>query len=272
MLAQASDSIPSIRRNQPFFFSVTIPLLTGLLAAFPTNAHAENVIPTNPIQTLNHFFFTPYGAQLDGDTNCDGFGHNPVNISECGANSLSKNIYDIEYADHTPLDFDVWLATKAPDYPAVGTNITSFSFNWSTDINEYVVQHVDVEPEWRNNGSGPGVTGCSISQSTLTGSTGTFFVDQCVGTTLSRDASISNFIKVFTLRGTTVHVGISPHDGARDFYLHLSNLKYGSTPDTLNLNEFQDVEVQTPAPLPALGITAAFASIRRLRKLSKAFR
>lgn len=246
-------------------------LSIGVAGVFPSASRAVDVIPVNPVQTLNHFFFAPYGAQLDGDVNFEVSGHNPVRTVVSNVDHFSENIYDLEKHDNILLDFDIWLATKAPDYSEAATNISSFHFNWFADTNEYLVQSVELEPAWKNRASS-GSVGCLVSMSTTTGATGTLLVDQCLGTNISKNASISDFVKIFTLKGTTVRVGISPHDGSRDLMIRLNSLKYGptSTPITIG-NEFQDVEVQTPAPIPALGIAAVLGSIRKLRRLSRAF-
>jgi hypothetical protein len=63
---------------------------------------------------------------------------------------------------------------------------------------------------------------------------------------------------------------LAAHDGEHDFMLTLDSLQ-ATKPLTLNpLGQFQDVEVQqTPAPLPLLGVGAAFGFSRNLRKRIK---
>jgi hypothetical protein len=70
--------------------------------------------------------------------------------------------------------------------------------------------------------------------------------------------------------GKTLDPGLAAHDGEHDFMLTLDSLQ-ATKPLTLNpLGQFQDVEVQqTPAPLPLLGVGAAFGFSRNLRKRIK---
>ena len=60
-----------------------------------------------------------------------------------------------------------------------------------------------------------------------------------------------------------------PHDGVDDFKLSLVDLTYKEGGSVQNVaGQFQDVELQVPAPIPFLGAAAAFGSIRKARKFS----
>ena len=72
------------------------------------------------------------------------------------------------------------------------------------------------------------------------------------------------------IKGQTLNVGFAPHDGEHDFKITLDNF-FATQPLLLSPNgQFQDVELQqTPAPLPLLGVGAAFGFSRNLRKRIK---
>lgn len=269
----------SARRLVKTVATSVLPLsaVVGLSMASAPNAvqaAAPPFGPSTPVIALkNIFYFSPWGDQLDGDTNADIKGFH-VPDSDTSIPKESTNIYDILIGPNTPLNFDVYLYKTTPAYNVIASKLSNISFSISRGLNTIEWQLINVM-----GGRAAGCTDNPISwidggcvyQWTLSGPTITIlppnnplFVPDLVN-----GPQNMNIEYLGRILGKTLDPGFAPHDGEHDFMLILNALE-ATQPLTLNPHgQFQDVEVQkVPAPLPFFGAAAAIGSIRKLRKFS----
>ena len=243
---------------------LALSAVTGALLATSTSVSAQVAPPFGSSvtgQNKNIFYFTPWGKQLDSDNTPNDL-HVPDTDLSVNPQVLNHNIYDILTDEHTPLDFDLYLYTTAPQY-AASNDLHSFSFSTLIDTDEYNLNNT--------------ILGSDINSCTVTPTPG----DPAGLLNCHFNANVqvtpgafANPIKLATFKGITVIPGDQPHDGISDFKITLNQLTVGPVGGpSVNaqgvVNQFQDVEVQkVPGPLPILGAAAAFRFCRKARKLS----
>lgn len=239
---------------------LTLSAMTGALMATGTSVSAQVAPPFGSSvagQNKNIFYFTPWGIQQDGDNTPNDL-HVPDTNLSANPQAINHNIYDIQIDPKTPLDFDLFLYTTAPQYAAANI-LHSFSFSTLIDTDEYNLNNtllgsdIDSCTAIPTPGDPAGLLNCHF-KANVSVTPGAF----------------ANPIKLATFKGVTVFPGLIPHDGISDFKITLNQLKVGSSVNVPGVaNQFQDVEVQNvPGPLPILGAAAAFRFCRKARKLS----
>jgi hypothetical protein len=214
-------------------------------------------------QNKNIFYFTPWGKQLDDDDTPNDL-HVPNTDLSANPQVINHNIYDIEIGSNTPLDFELYLYKSAPQYSVNGF-LASFEFLTKIDPGEYIF----TRPNFASFAPNPAlVNNCTVPDADINSVLTCNFIAPLA---VANDVNFLNSILLGTFQGVTVNPGHSPHDGKSDFRLDLSFLRYTNISDVAMVNgQFQDVEVQqTPAPLPLLGVGAAFGFSRNLRKRIK---
>jgi len=180
---------------------------------------------------------------------------------------ISNNIYDIEIKSNTPLDFDLYLYTTAPQYE-IPKQLNSFKFLTHIDPSEY---QLGPNPLASFSFNPAFINACGITPPTGNIIDGELSCSFTTPLSVTNNTNFLNEILLGTFHGKTIVPGPYPHDGVRDFKLDLSFLKYSDNTDVAMVNgQFQDVEVQqgVPGPLPILGAAAAFRFCRKARKLS----
>jgi hypothetical protein len=245
--------------------------VSGCLIAAQTSTFAQAATPpfgpSQPGLDKNIFYFSPWGAQLDSDNTFPVY-HVP-DTSLPGY--ISYNIYDIAIEPNTPLDFDLFLYTTAPQY-ANGKFLHSFTFNTEYDVTEYQNLGFQLNPAIVT--GCPQVPGLGAAAGGLLKCDFGFIAGPPPAGVAVTNGAFGNPIKLGTFKGITINPGLYPHDGIYDFKLTLKELLYqpGTSADAVAQvrDQFQDVELQrpVPAPLPILGAAAAFGSIRKARKFS----
>jgi hypothetical protein len=244
---------------------LALSAVTGALLATSTSVSAQVAPPFGSSvagQNKNIFYFTPWGKQLDGDNTPNDL-HVPDTDLSANPQVLNHNIYDIQIDAHTPLDFDLFLYTSAPQYN--GANLlTSFEFLTKIDPTEYKFTRLNLASFAPNPAL---VNNCNVPNANINSTLNCQFSSPLA---VTNNVNFLNSILLGTFQGVTVHPGLKPHDGISDFRLDLNFLRYADGDDVAMVNgQFQDVEVQNvPGPLPILGAAAAFRFCRKARKLS----
>jgi hypothetical protein len=239
---------------------------TGALLATSTSVSAQTAPPFGASvagQNKNIFYFTPWGNQLDDDDTPNDL-HVPDTDLSANPQVINHNIYDIQIGSHTPLDFELYLYKSAPQYN--GNNfLASFEFLTTIDPTEYVFTRPNFASFAPNLAL---VNNCTVPDADINSVLTCNFKAPLA---VANDVNFLNSILLGTFQGVTVNPGLHPHDGKSDFRLALSFLRDTNISDVAMVNgQFQDVEVQqTPAPLPLLGVGAAFGFSRNLRKRIK---
>jgi hypothetical protein len=218
-------------------------------------------------QNKNIFYFTPWGKQLDDDDTPNDL-HVPNTDLSANQQVINHNIYDIEIGSNTPLNFDLFLYTVAPQYSLVPKQLNSFKFLTHIDPLEYQLglssfASFSFNPAF--------VNACPVLPPAGDVEDGELVCNFKSPLNVTNNANFANEILLGTFHGKTIVPGLSAHDGVRDFKLDLSSLTYSDATKVAMVNgQFQDVEVQqTPAPLSLLGVGAAFGFSRNLRKRIK---
>ena len=159
---------------------------------------------------------------------------------------------------NTPLDFDLFLYTTAPQYVAIN-NLHSFSFSTLVDTDEYNLTNTIL---------GSDIDSCTVIPGP--GDPAGLLNCHFKANVQVTPGAFANPIKLATFKGITAIPGLHPHDGISDFKVTLNQLTVGTSVNVPGVaNQFQDVEVQqVPGPLPILGAAAAFRFCRKARKLS----
>jgi hypothetical protein len=245
---------------------LTLSAMAGALMATGTSVSAQVAPPFGSSvagQNKNIFYFTPWGDQLDGDNTPNDL-HVPDTDLSANPQVINHNIYDIEIGPKTPLDFDLYLYTTAPQYNVGANFLTSFEFLTKVDPTEYKFTRNNLASFAPNPAL---VNNCTVPDADINSVLTCNFVAPLA---LANNANFLNGVLLGTFQGITVNPGLAPDDGKSDFRLDLSFLRYSNNNDVAGVNgQFQDVEVQhVPGPLPILGAAAAFRFCRKARKLS----
>ena len=273
-----SNMINPIIHNQRFRLSAHRLIKTVATSALPLSAvvalfmaSAPNAVqaaapPFGPsvgsdLTKKNVFYFSPWGDQLDLENK------EPLHVPDTSLPAnMNLNIYDILVQPNQSLPFTLYLYTQSPFY-TTGSKLIQFKFDLKMDPDEW--SYVNFAPE-----SGVTLAACS----TQPGPGSNSGPLQC-NTDLSDIWKLTNGlfdpdkkIKLGVINGMTKQK--FPNDGESDFRVELAHLQVqdpgGASAPLLPgvANQYQDVELQVPAPLPILGVGAAFGSIRKLRKFS----
>jgi hypothetical protein len=245
---------------------LTLSAMAGALMATGTSVSAQVAPPFGSSvagQNKNIFYFTPWGDQLDGDNTPNDL-HVPDTDLSANPQVINHNIYDIEIGPKTPLDFDLYLYTTAPQYNVGANFLTSFEFLTKVDPKEYKFTRNNLASFAPNPAL---VNNCTVPDADINSVLTCNFVAPLA---VANNANFLNGVLLGTFQGITVNPGLAPDDGKSDFRLDLSFLRYSNNNDVAGVNgQFQDVEVQhVPGPLPILGAAAAFRFCRKARKLS----
>lgn len=245
---------------------LTLSAMAGALMATGTSVSAQVAPPFGSSvagQNKNIFYFTPWGDQLDGDNTPNDL-HVPDTDLSANPQVINHNIYDIEIGPKTPLDFDLYLYTTAPQYNVGANFLTSFEFLTKVDPTEYKFTRNNLASFAPNPAL---VNNCTVPDADINSVLTCNFVAPLA---VANNANFLNGVLLGTFQGITVNPGLAPDDGKSDFRLDLSFLRYSNNNDVAGVNgQFQDVEVQhVPGPLPILGAAAAFRFCRKARKLS----
>jgi hypothetical protein len=236
--------------------------VTGCLLASALGASAQAVPPfgpSKPNQNKNIFYFMPWGAQLDGDNTFPVYHVPDTSIPT----NISYNIYDIAIGADTPLDFDVYLYTTAPQYV---NNKALHSFDFLAEFDDAEYKFNNFVPNDAIISNCPLVPGVGAM-------VGLLDCNFKAGVAVAQGAFAAP-VKLGTVKGVTVKPGFFPHDGLADFKLTLKEILYiPGNPPVVRVegitDQFQDVELQSaPAPLPILGAAAAFGSVRKARRFA----
>lgn len=233
---------------------------TGALLATSTSVSAQTAPPFGASvagQNKNIFYFTPWGKQLDNDNTPNDL-HVPDTDLSANPQVINHNIYDIMIDPNTPLDFELYLYTTAPQYVAIN-NLHSFSFLTQVDTGEYNLTNTIL---------GSDIDSCSATPAA--GDPAGLLNCHFKANVQVTPGAFANPIKLATFKGITANPDLHPGDGTSDFKITLNQLTVGSSVNVPGVaNQFQDVEVQrVPGPLPILGAAAAFRFCRKARKLS----
>jgi len=245
---------------------LALSAVTGALMATGTSVSAQVAPPFGSSvegQNKNIFYFTPWGKQLDNDNTLT-VPHVPDTDLSSNPQVINHNIYDILIDRNTPLDFDLYLYTTAPQYNVGANSLASFEFLTKVDPTEYKFTRSNLASFAPNPAL---VNNCTVPDADINSVLTCSFVAPLA---VANNANFLNGVLLGTFQGITVNPGLVPDDGKSDFRLDLSFLRYTSLNDVAGVNgQFQDVEVQNvPGPLPILGAAAAFRFCRKARKLS----
>jgi hypothetical protein len=237
--------------------ALALSAATGALLATSTSVSAQAAPPFGASvagQNKNIFYFTPWGNQLDNESTPNDL-HVPDTDLSSNPQVINHNIYDIMIDSNTPLDFDLFLYTTAPQYVAIN-NLHSFSFSTLVDTSEYYLTNT--------------ILGSDIEYCTVLPYPAGLLNCHFKANVQVTPGAFANPIKLATFKGITASPGLHPHDGISDFKVTLNQLTVGTSVNVPGVaNQFQDVEVQkVPGPLPILGAAAAFRFCRKARKLS----
>lgn len=238
----------------------------------PNNAFAQTSPPFGPSPNVNTnvkniFYFTPWGSQVDEDKTQSIY-HVPNTQWDTVKN---ENIFDIEKGPNEILNFDVYLYRNTPIYRNPDELFFNLTLNLEYDSTEWIPTNI-LDPRqsfvpandfiWTASASFP------MPVWTLTR-------PPAKPLTLKQtlDNSYSGAYKLGTILGITKVPGIARHDGVSDVKISLTAFSpYDMAKFQNALTQIQDVEVQTPAPLPILGAGVAFGSIRKLRRFTAALK
>lgn len=259
------------------FKSLILPALAsgfGIILPFiaSNNAFAQTSPPFGPspnvnINVKNIFYFTPWGSQADEDKTQSIY-HVPNTQWDV---VKDENILDIEKGPNEILDFDVYLYQNTPIYFSPDRPFENLTLNLEYDPNEWIPANI-LDPRLSFVPANNFIWTASAS---LPMPVWTLTRPAAKPLTLKQtlDNSYSGAYKLGTILGITKVPGKARHDGVSDVKITLTGFSPYDIANFQNaLPQFQDVEVQTPAPLPILGAGVAFGSIRKLRRFTAALK
>lgn len=232
---------------------VSLPSLLGVAscaAAFAFTAPQASAqaappfgpsIPSPP-GDKNVFYFTPWGSQLDADNTPSSFFLPRFHVPTSALDGFqSFNVYDLEAEPGQAVDFDVYFYQTSPYY-TTGDIFEQAAFPVGYNTTEWSL--ISFSP--------PLVTGITLAH-----------------------GPFANPFLYRQIKGVAVNPGYAPDDGEPDFMVRLARIDLnGFTSQVANVSgQFQTLELQrknpssvaVPAPLPAVGLLAAWRLARKAR-------